>query len=601
MSAWTYVVGWTLIHFVWQGAVLAAVAAAALQLARRRSPTVRYVIGCAVLAAMLASPVMTARALMTPDGPPGSMARPAQTLPLAGVLEGATGTWLHDEASAVSTVWSSVNAGLPAIVFMWVAGVAMLLVRMAGGLWQVRRLQVHALAADASPWQTAVQRMASRLDVRVAVHVVESALVSTPAAVGWLRPVILLPVAALANLTPSQVEAILAHELVHIRRHDYLVNIGQAVAETLLFFHPAVWWVSAQIRAEREHYCDDVAVQVCGDPVDYAAALAELEAWRSDGTALALAAVDGSLIGRVRRLLRVSAAHEPRSVSWAVTLALTSALAVVAGGMFASSGGTLSGVALDASAQAPEPIASPDTFDWQIHRTNHFDIYYYAALAPRLEEVADAAERAYQRISSELRYDLSFRVPLIPFTTRSDFAQQGMVPDLAELIARGDVKSFSEPRRNRVVILVEPEPARLLRLITHELTHIFAFDIIPRSRDNHGRVPVWIDEGFAEYMTGTWDPIELAGIGKLVAADSIPKIAAVTGTVNGTVADAHLGHAGFDFIEAEFGKAAVWQFLLGVRRSVVDGDANVYQAAFNRTPEEFDSAFSEHLRRRFTP
>src|SRR6185369_15813547 len=120
-----------------------------------------------------------------------------------------------------------------------------------------------------------------------------------PAAIGWLRPIILLPIAAFANLTPAQADAILAHELMHIRRHDYLVNVAQTLAETFLFFHPGVWWLSGQIRAEREHCCDDGAVGVCGDPVDYATALAELEAGRSGGPAWALAATSGSLSGRV--------------------------------------------------------------------------------------------------------------------------------------------------------------------------------------------------------------------------------------------------------------------------------------------------------------
>jgi hypothetical protein len=383
--------------------------------------------------------------------------------------------------------------------------------------------------------------------------------------------------------------------------------VVQTVAETLLFFHPGVWWVSGQIRAEREHCCDDVAVRVCGDPVDYAAALAELEAWRSRETTLALAAVTGPLIGRVRRVLKVPIGHEARSLSWIVTLGLTFVSAVVMGGVYVSSFGPGSGVPnLTADgAQGAEPIASPDTFDWQVHRTDHFDIHYYPALAPNLEQVADAAERAYQKISSELQYNVSFKVPLILFKTRSDFAQQSIVPDAggAGAIARGEVTSFSEPRRNRVVILTEEEPDRLYRQIAHELTHIFAFDIIPRSTTNVRRVPPWIDEGFAEYMVGGWDPGGLRQIRDLVAADGVPKMTALTGSVDGQSLEvvAHLGHAVFDFIEAEYGKAAVWQFLLEVRRSVVDGAGDLYLAAFNRTPEEFDATFAEYLRMRFNP
>ena len=109
-----------------------------------------------------------------------------------------------------------------------------------------------------------------------------------------MKPVVLLPAAALSGLSPEQLQAILAHELAHVRRHDYLVNLLQSMVETLLFYHPAMWWVSAQVRAEREHCCDDLAVDVCGDRLVYVTALAELTTITSH-RAFALAATDGSM------------------------------------------------------------------------------------------------------------------------------------------------------------------------------------------------------------------------------------------------------------------------------------------------------------------
>jgi BlaR1 peptidase M56 len=225
--------------------------------------------------------------------------------------------------------------------------------------------------------------------------------------------VILLPVAALANLTPSQVEAILAHELVHIRRHDYVVNVLETLAEILLFYHPCVWWVSERIRLEREHCCDDVVVDVCGDAVDYATALAELEAWRSQGTSVALAATGGSLADRLRRVLGTPAGHEPRSLSWVLTLGLTILIVIGVGRhlpLFDPNP-----AAAVSSTQRTEPIASPDTFDWQVFRTDHFDVHYYPAGEQDLERVETAAKRAYQWVTSELTYYLPFRVPLVLF------------------------------------------------------------------------------------------------------------------------------------------------------------------------------------------
>jgi uncharacterized protein (TIGR03435 family) len=150
--------------------------------------------------------------------------------------------------------------------------------------------------------------------------------------VGWLRPVVLLPIAAVAGLTPEQVHAILAHELAHVRRHDAFVNFGQTVAETLLFYHPAVWWISARIRVEREHCCDDVALAATGDAFAYASALAELESRRSIEPTFALAATGGPLLRRVARLLSPPPARSSR-IGVAVTVALALVLVVGAGAL----------------------------------------------------------------------------------------------------------------------------------------------------------------------------------------------------------------------------------------------------------------------------
>jgi hypothetical protein len=152
------------------------------------------------------------------------------------------------------------------------------------------------------------------------VTLLESSLVDVPTVIGFLKPVVLLPATALGGLTLQQVEAILAHELAHIRRHDYLVNLLQTLVETVLFYHPAVWWVSRRIRIERENCCDDLAVSLCGDPVTYATALAELEAMRSSGPVperhIAMAATGGSLLQRVRRLLGAPTSHSGRGPAW---------------------------------------------------------------------------------------------------------------------------------------------------------------------------------------------------------------------------------------------------------------------------------------------
>ena len=183
--------------------------------------------------------------------------------------------------------------------------------RLIGGWVLTRRLATRAAIAVSPSIEAAARVIAERLHIRRAVAILESRAVVVPTLVGWLKPVVLLPAAALAGLSPDQLQAILAHELAHVRRHDYLVNLLQSMVETLLFYHPATWWVSAQIRAEREHCCDDLAVEVCGDRLVYASALAELTTLAGH-RGFALAATDGSLLNRVRRILGGQRSmHEP--------------------------------------------------------------------------------------------------------------------------------------------------------------------------------------------------------------------------------------------------------------------------------------------------
>jgi len=341
MNALIHVTGWTLVHFVWQGVFIAFATATALRLLRSAPSQARYAVACAALAAMLASPLITARLLSgSPPVVPANGNPPhvsSREAPPAASLPGVSVTGVRNAVAArtmgpdVDMVQPPFDSLLSLVVVVWLAGVSSLLIRLAGGWWRIQRLHQASLTMAASRWQAASEGIALRLGLRRGAYVVDSDLVDTPIVVGWLRPVILLPIAALANLTPAQVNAILAHELAHVRRHDSLVNLLQNVTETLLFYHPAVWWVSARIRAEREHCCDEVAVEVCGDAVGYAAALAELETRRTEQTTLAMASTGGSLLDRVRRVLRVPVDGDRRSSNAAMVAALALVLVIAAG------------------------------------------------------------------------------------------------------------------------------------------------------------------------------------------------------------------------------------------------------------------------------
>jgi hypothetical protein len=226
---------------------------------------------------------------------------------------------------------------LPWILAAWAAGVLFLSLRAAGGWFWLRRLKASAAPIHEPEW---IESLVRRTNLRRVVRFLESARVVTPMCMGLLRPVILLPLGFFANLDPLAAEAVLAHELAHLRRLDGLVNGLQCVIEVLFFFHPAVWWISRRIRTEREHCCDDAAVLACGDAVFYAETLSRLDALRERPPSLALSARGGNLMERLRRLLL---ADPPRLRFATPGLTLVVALALI---------GTL-------PAQAEKPEAKP--------------------------------------------------------------------------------------------------------------------------------------------------------------------------------------------------------------------------------------------------
>jgi beta-lactamase regulating signal transducer with metallopeptidase domain len=319
-----------LLHFVWQGALLALILSAALT--RLRSPRARYGAAVSVLAAMMIAPCLTFAVLQQPSAALAPIASSAVadirhallTVP-AGAVSSSAEQLPPSVSAAVSTDWLSYA------VLAWFAGVYMFTLRTLGAwmlLMRLRRQRAEAIGGDLLETCLALQR---RLGVARVVRYVCSKAVEAPAVLGWLRPVVVLPLSALAGLTPWQVEAIIAHELAHIKRWDALVNVLQIAIETLLFYHPAVWWVNRVIRNEREHCCDDVAVQACGNAPGYARALALLEESRC-ASVWALAANGGVLSTRIGRLLGIKRATRSMSgPGFAVLAGLCVAGALMAG------------------------------------------------------------------------------------------------------------------------------------------------------------------------------------------------------------------------------------------------------------------------------
>ena len=298
--------GWTLMHFLWQGTGVAVVYALIHILLRKQAPQWRYLLGCGALVVMLAAPITTFIVIGAhPKFRPSASMIGTPVEPAVAARDGA----VLDFGGARS-VTGEVGAGaapkfegfIRGFVLTWLVGVSALSLRLLLASRQVSRLRRSGAETLGEYWTERIDRLRAALAISRPVSLVKSAMIEVPTLIGWLRPVILLPASSLTGLTPAQFETIIAHELAHVRRHDYLVNLLQNAVETLLFYHPAVWWVSNSVRVERENCCDDMALNVCGDRLVYARALATLEQLRSSPAALALGADGGSLLERVRRL-----------------------------------------------------------------------------------------------------------------------------------------------------------------------------------------------------------------------------------------------------------------------------------------------------------
>ncbi|HEV2972107.1 MAG TPA: M56 family metallopeptidase [Pirellulales bacterium] len=330
--------GWVLLHFFWQGTIGAALLSIVLFALRRASANSRYFAACATLMAMAACLPTTwlvmLREVPTVAGyssdsaaaaPTGNADQFAQNT-VRPVAERSQPEARPPMASTEMNWQQRLATYLPWLAVAWLSGVFALSLRLAIGWSAVHRLRRTASRPLDDARQSIQSRLSQRIGIRWPVKLLESSLVDVPTMIGWLRPVILWPPSVLAGLSVEQFEALLAHELAHVRRHDYLVNLVQTAIETLLFYHPAVWWVSSRIRQERESCCDDLAIATCGNRLSYARALATLEELRPRPRQLALAASGSSLLGRIRRIVGLPSIRHNRSRHWLLGTALSAAL-----------------------------------------------------------------------------------------------------------------------------------------------------------------------------------------------------------------------------------------------------------------------------------
>lgn len=376
-QAFTQALGWTLVHFIWQGSLVAVALWSVLALMARRSAETRYAAGCVALATVVVLPIITFARLAIAQYrlvklDVGSLADAhAFAVPLMGGLT----------SSRWEQLTALLNHAMPWMVLAWCAGVLVFCSRLGLGLTAARGLKLRDTQPASEGMQSIFDSLCKRLAVDRAVRLAHSVRVHVPTVVGWLKPVVLLPVGCLTGLSEQQIGALLVHELAHIRRNDYLVSVLQSMVETTLFYHPAVWWISKQVRREREYCCDEMAVNVCGDRLAYARALSLLEEQRALFPDMALGANGGVLTMRIRRLLGYREEIVSSNMAWIIVLAI----------VIAASGGIIGRLAYAEAKPTPTMPA------WT-QQAQENQAAVQAAVADAQKQAADAKRQAQDAV-----------------------------------------------------------------------------------------------------------------------------------------------------------------------------------------------------------
>ena len=314
----THAIGAAVLHFLWQGAAVGVLASVALAVIPRRNAHARYLAACGAMSLCLLMFVGTVLLGLVPERFAGGVVSlPEEFL-----------------SAAISTTADATNESgrlIDGLAWVWIGGVMFFAVRFGAQWFAAKRLTLRGVSQPDDSWRGIFDNLRRDLGVSAKVRLLRSSLAEAPMVVGWISPIVLVPVSAFTSLSPDQLRAVLTHELAHIRRHDHLFNAVQLVVEAVLFFHPVTWWLSKQVRAEREHCCDDATVRTAVNSRVFAEALAQLETNRITNTKAALAATGGPLMDRITRILGID--NRPRRTpAWRSGIALAAgALVAVAG------------------------------------------------------------------------------------------------------------------------------------------------------------------------------------------------------------------------------------------------------------------------------
>jgi hypothetical protein len=536
-----------LIESALRSTLFALVVGALLSVLRVRSPRLAHHAWLGVALAMLLLPAVVAW------GPQASIGLPVDSPRWVRleIPDAAPATLEWSAASHVTSPAANRRVDWERLALLaYGLGAALLLLRLALGLRQARRLRHEATLIEG--------RLA-----HPRCH--------TPVTVGLRAPVVLLP-ADWVEWPAAELQAVLAHEEEHVRRRDPLVAFVTLVSRAVFWFHPLAWWLHSRVATLAEQACDAEVLSRGHDADAYAASLLRFarSLSRHGGRIVAAgtAMPGASLQARLRMLDRTPAPPASAARRWAVTVACGAAIALCA-------------AATPATAPAPRVQLSPAQqagADWQVSSSDHFEIYYRREQANRVQDLAWEAEQAYAHLTNALKYDLAARVSVILVSGNGDVPEAAALP--AGLALRLD------PARNRIVMSAEWLDGRP-GIMIHELTHQFAFEILPEA----SRTAPWLMEGLAEHQRGAWDADKVRSVREAVASGWIPGIEALAS------ADHYWSHALFDYVADAYGSEGIRRYLFALRMRPHGADA--IPVAFATPAGDFTQAFRAYVQRRF--
>lgn len=293
--------GYALLNSLWQGAIIFVIVAGLLRAVPQRYSNARYAITLGGLGAMVLTSIVTFFILFE------NLPQPVKSSPGVGFSSAYYEFSGDNFGHYLLTAKAMITNLLPSFMLIWMLGAILFNLRLAAGLVYLDRLRKQS-APIVNEWHELLQRVSSKLAISRKILLAESPSITAPIVIGFLKPMILIPVGMFSGLSASQVETIFMHELMHIRRQDYIINMIQSFIEAIFFFNPFVWMISVAIKREREHCCDDAVIAIHGNPKDYVMALASLEEARLARIPATLSFAENKhhLLNRIKRIMEKS-------------------------------------------------------------------------------------------------------------------------------------------------------------------------------------------------------------------------------------------------------------------------------------------------------